>query len=53
MGGQADADVNVSKAENTVSGLKTDSEDLLESYVSLVCVIEQHYVSIFFTRLWS
>lgn len=35
MGGQGNTgDVNVSKAENTVGGLKTESGDLIESYVS-------------------
>ena len=39
MGGQGEGDVSVSRAENTVSGLKTESEDLFESYVS-----HTHYI---------
>ena len=33
MGGQEEETANVGRAEQTVRGLKTDSEDLIETYV--------------------
>ena len=35
MGGQDDSDVNVAKSDAKVGGLKSEAEDLLETYVSL------------------
>ena len=35
MGGSDEGDASTARAEQTVRGLKTDSEDLVESYVRL------------------
>ncbi|XP_066929241.1 uncharacterized protein [Clytia hemisphaerica] len=46
MGGSDEGDASTAKADQTVRGLKTDSEDLVESYKSLKTKVEGNKRSI-------